>query len=113
MPVNFIGLKKLDDMEIARMQTLVDRESKKIFRPKHKLEEAKLSVNVKTKNVEGKQKLYEIILKLDSRSTKHSIFDVKHEDWDMERAVHRAFENMMALLEHNLKAKRGGSYKDA
>jgi len=112
MPISYINLKKLDDFEIAKLKTLVERESKKIMRPKHKLENANLVVNVKTKNVEGAKKLYQVILKLDAPGTPKGLFDVSHEDWEMERAVHRVFANLKTIVLHRLRVKRGGGFKD-
>ncbi len=111
--VKYTGLKKLNDFEIAKLQDLIGRGCKKLFKPKHKLENALLHINIKTKNVEGNRKFYEIILKLISPSTKKGLFDAKHQDWELERAVHRAFNNLINLIQHKLKVKRGGSYKKA
>lgn len=111
--VKFTGLKKLNEQEVTKLKTLVDKGCRKLFKPKHKLENALLRINIKTKNVEGNRKLYEVILKLVSSSTKKGLFDAKHEDWELQRAVHRAFDNLTNLLQHKLKVKRGGSYKRA
>jgi len=111
LKIKYVGLKQLDDFEIAELRDIIERGYNKVMRDTH-LKNAQLTVDVKKINAEGAAKLYRIILRLVSPGTKKGWFDVRHEDWELARAVHRAIDNLKENIKHTLKKERGGVYED-
>lgn len=89
------GLKKLDSFDISKVQTLTNRYFSKIERH---FSNASLTVNVKKAAVTGKRARYTIILRV-SAPTKVVLF-AEHTDWELQRAIHRAFDNIKNEARH-------------
>lgn len=96
--ITFKGLKKLDSFEISKVQTLTERYFPKVQRH---FSNATLSVDVKTANVAGKRKRYTVLLRV--LSPNKTILSAKHTDWELQRAVHRAFDNIENEARHKFK----------
>ncbi|MDP2908031.1 MAG: hypothetical protein Q8O03_08935 [Nanoarchaeota archaeon] len=95
--ITYVGLKNLDSFEISNLQTLVGRYYPKIQRH---FSNATLTVNIKTANVAGKRKRYTISLRVSAPSV---ILSVEHMDWELQRAVHRAFDGLENEAQHKFK----------
>lgn len=109
MPISLVGLKELDDFEAQKIRGIVDKEQKRFMESPH-IKEPSLIINFKTKNSEpGKSnKLYQIFMKLTAAGTKQGVFDIREEEWELEKALHKAFDSMERLIEHKLKVKSIG-----
>jgi len=95
--ITYVGLKNLDSFEISNLQTLVNRYYPKIHRH---FSNATLTVNVKIADVTGKRKRYTISLRVSAPSV---ILSAEHMDWELQRAVHRAFEGLKNNARHKFK----------
>jgi len=95
--ITYNGLKKLDSFEIIKVQTLTNR-----FFPKLKrhFANAVLKVNVKKDNTAGKRSRYTVVLRVLAPET---ILSVEHADWELQRAVHRAFDGLENEARHKFK----------
>jgi len=96
--ITYKGLKKLDSFDISKVQTLVERYFPKIERH---FSNASLTVDVKKAAIKGKRARYTIILRV-SAPTK-VILTAKHMDWELQRAIHRAFDNLQNEARHRFK----------
>jgi len=93
--ITYKGLRKLDAFEISTVQNLAEKNFPKIAR---NFSNANLTVDVKKAAVKGKRSRYTIILRV-AAPTK-TVFSAKHTDWELQRAVHRAFDNIKNEASH-------------
>lgn len=93
--ITYKGLRNLDSFDISKIQTLVDKNFPKIQR---NFSNAHLTVDIKKAAIRGKRARYTVILRV-SAPTK-VILTAKHTDWELERAVHRAFDNIKSESSH-------------
>jgi len=93
--ITYKGLKKLDSFDISKIQTLVERYFPKIERY---FSNAALTVDVKKASKTGKRFRYTIILRV-TAPTKPVLFG-EHTDWELQRAIHRAFDNIKNEARH-------------
>lgn len=96
--ITYKGLKKLDSFDISKIQTLVSRYFPKIERH---FSNATLTIDVKKAAVTGKRARYTVLLRV-SAPTK-VILTAKHMDWELQRAIHRAFDNLKNEARHRFK----------
>lgn len=92
------GLKNLDSFEISKVQTLVERYFPKVQRH---FSNASLIVDVKTADITGNRKRYTILLRV--LAPNKTILSAKHTDWELQRAVHRAFDNIKNEAGHKFR----------
>lgn len=97
--ITYINLDKLDAVEIATVQRISSREFGKIGRD---FADASLVVDIKRINKAGKRALYEITARIDAPSIK---LYAEHSDWELQRALHRTFDNLKMEVEHKFKKK--------
>lgn len=96
--ITYKGLKKLDSFDISIVQTLANRYFPKI---KRNFSNASLIVAVKKADVAGKRARYTIILRV--LSAMKTIMSAEHTDWELQRAIHRAFDNIKNESRHRFK----------
>lgn len=92
------GLKKLDSFEISTLQTLVGRFFPKVQR---NFSNASLSVDIKKDDVAGTRARYTVLLRV--LAPNKTILSAEHTDWELQRAVHRAFDSIKNEAEHKFR----------
>ena len=98
-PIQIIGIKELDDMEIDSVNRLANRYFVKIYREIKKVES--LIIHIKCYEKEGKQKKYSVHVKLIAPTR---IFaSTKVHDWNLEKALHASFRDIIKELHHSLR----------
>ena len=93
--IKIIGIKELDDSEVGTVNRLAKEYYGKIQRAIKNV--TSVVMHVKTYNVTGKRKQYEINVKV-SAPTKS--FDSKAVDWELAKALHLAFNKIERMIEH-------------
>jgi len=95
MPIQYVGLKKLEEIEIARVKNIAERLAGKLQRAL--LNDMRLIINLKSHKASGKQKKYSFRLALHApkRTIEASAFD-----WDISKALRMAFAALERELEH-------------
>ena len=93
--ITYKGLKKLDPFDISTIQTLVERYFPKIERH---FSNASLTVDVKKAAKEGRRARYTILLRVTAPNK--VILSAEHTDWELQRAIHRAFDNIKSEARH-------------
>ncbi len=108
--ITYVGLKSLDSFEISTVQTIVGRCFPKIQRH---FSNATLTVNIKIADVTGKRKRYTVFLRV---SAPRNVLSVEHTDWELQRAVHRAFDGLENEAQHKFKVgvvkRRGKTFPE-
>lgn len=99
--IKYVGLKDLKDFEVTELMGLAEEEYAKLLK-KVRLKEAELSVFVKKIHKGENSHHYELILKLNAPGTKKAWFDVRNEDFDLAKLVHRCFDALAANMEHEM-----------
>ncbi len=97
--ITYRNLDRLDAAEIAAVQRICPREFEKI---KRNFSNASLVVDIKKINRDGKKAAYEVNARIDAPSTK---LHAKHSDWELQRALHRIFDNLKMEVEHKFKKR--------
>ncbi|HII15172.1 MAG TPA: hypothetical protein HA362_02570 [Nanoarchaeota archaeon] len=97
--IKYVGIDDLEAGEAGQLQELSEDEFAKVLK-RAKLKEAELSVFVKKIHKGEKSHHYELILKLNAAGTKKAWFDVRHEDFDLAKLIHRCFDALAANMEH-------------
>ena len=93
--ITYKGLKKLDSFDISTVQTLVERNFPKIERH---FDNATLTVDIKKASKTGNRSRYTVLLRV-TAPTK-TILKAEHTDWELQRAIHRAFDNIKSEARH-------------
>jgi len=93
--IKIIGIKELDDSEVGTVNRLAKEYYGKIQRAIKNV--TSVVMHVKTYNVTGKRKQYEIKVKV-MAPTKS--FDSKAVDWELAKALHLAFNKIERMIEH-------------
>lgn len=97
-PIQIIGIKDLDDMEIDAVSRLANRYYPKIQREFK--DETSLVIHVKSYEKEGRQRKYSVHVKVIAPTRK--IVSTKAFDWDINKAFHKAFKYIIHRLHHSL-----------
>lgn len=97
--IRYIGLRNLDSFEISKIQSLTNKYFKKIERF---FSNANLVVNVKKADVGGKRARYEFNLRVEAPTP---VLTATHMDWELQRALHRAFDNILNSAKHKYKSE--------
>lgn len=96
--IQFVGVSELDAAEQAIVNSLVTENYEKIKRKLHNI--VNMTVHVKCYQKEGNRKKYSLNIKV-SAPTK--TFDSNMaDDWELPRALHKAFDNITHQIEHRL-----------
>lgn len=107
--IKYVGLDDLEAGEAEQLQDMSESEFAKVLK-RTKLKEAELSVFAKKIHKGEKSHHYELILKLNAAGTKKAWFNVRHEDFDLAKVIHRCFDALAANIEHefakNLKKEK-------
>lgn len=98
--IQYVGLRDLEEFEQRTVQELCERHLPKVERMLHQ-ENVRLRVHVKKHNPAGKRAKYSIHAQLDAPSR---LFSTKRaHDWDLSKAVKRAFEELAKQVQHHAK----------
>lgn len=99
MPLEFIGLEKLNEKEVGIITPLFSLYLEKLERD---LPDCRLVVDIKIHNPEGKRKNYGFLCKV-----VHSgdILTAKREDWDLKRGVHKICAKLINEVQHKFKTE--------
>lgn len=97
--VTYRGLDSLDAVEKATLERICPKEFSKI---KRDLPSSSLIVDIKKMNKEGKRVVYNIKARVDAPSIK---LYAEHSDWELQRVIHRTFENLKVEVQHKFKKK--------
>jgi len=98
--INYKRLDKLDDFEIALVHKISEREFGKV---KRNLANASLVVDIKKINREGRRAAYEVKARVDAPSL---VLHGEHTDWELQRALHRTFDNLKNEIERKFNKKK-------
>ena len=93
--IKIIGIKELDDNEVETVNRLAKEYYNKIQRAIKNI--TSLVIHVKTYNITGKRKQYEINVKVIAPTR---TFDSKAVEWELAKALHVAFNKVERMIEH-------------
>ena len=97
-PIQIIGIKDLDEMEVESVNRLANRYFGKIQRQIKKINS--LAVHIKSYDKEGRQKKYSVHVKVIAPT---KIFvSTKNHDWDLNKALHESFRDVIREMQHRL-----------
>jgi len=96
MPIQFIGLNTLEEIEAARVRSIAEKSAAKLQRTLRS--EMRLIVNIKAHRKTGKQKKYSfrLAIRAPKRTLEASAFD-----WDISKALRMAFKALEREMQHN------------
>ncbi|MBI2667429.1 hypothetical protein HYX17_01515 [Candidatus Woesearchaeota archaeon] len=97
--ISYLGLKKLDDLEIMTINRLTERFYSRINK---EFEDSSLTIDIKKYKSTGKRSKYSIHLRINHPSIKN-ILAAKQYDWDLATALHKTFDNILNEIEHKSK----------
>jgi hypothetical protein len=97
--ITYRGIDSLDAVEKATMERICPKEFSKI---KRSLTTGSLIIDVKKLNKAGKRVVYNIKARVDAPSIK---LYAEHSDWELQRVLHRTFDNLKMEVEHKFKKK--------
>lgn len=108
MPVQIIGIEKLEDEEKGVFNKLVDEYHNKIQRELKNI--TNLTIHVKAHSKGGKAKKYDLRVKAVAPTR---IFEAQESEWELARALHKVFKNMIREIQHRLRtdSQRPKSYE--
>ena len=95
-PIQIVGIKDLDDMEIDAINRIANRYYPKIERSLKG--EIGVTIHVKSIHKQGTQKKYDIHVK--ARAPKETFVSTKGIDWDINKALRMSFEDILHRIEH-------------
>ncbi|MBW2972429.1 HPF/RaiA family ribosome-associated protein [Candidatus Woesearchaeota archaeon] len=105
-PIEFKGLKELDDVDQRMAQTLAKEYYGKIQRELRNI--TSLVVHIKTDAKEGHRHRYEVTVRAVAPTR---IFESRHgkekEGWDLASALHGAFKNLEREIQHHFHSEKG------
>lgn len=97
-PIQIIGIKDLDDMEVDAVNRTANRYFAKIQREIKKIRS--ISIHIKSYDKEGRQRKYSVHVKLIAPT---KIFvSTKSNDWNLEIALHKSFKDLERQIQHRL-----------
>ena len=97
-PIQIIGIKDLDDMEIDAVNRLANRYYPRIYREFKNI--TSLVIHVKSYKKQGRERKYDIHVK--AIAPTRIFVSTKGVDWDINRALHKAFRDIIHRLHHGL-----------
>ncbi len=97
-PIQIIGIKDLDHMEVEAVNRIINRHYGKIQREIKNI--VSVVVLIKSYEKEGRQRKYSIHVKVTAPA---KIFtSTKGIDWNLEKALHKSFEEVEKMIQHSL-----------
>ncbi len=96
--ITYKGLDRLEAVEVTTIQRISGREFSKIKR--NFGDKAFLILGVKKINCEGRRSKYEINARVDAPCL---VLHAEHSDWELQRVLHRTFDNLKVEFEHKFK----------
>ena len=96
--IQIIGIKYLDEMELETVNRISERGLEKIKRELKN--EVSITVHVKSYDKQGSQKKYSIHVKVIAPTRMFT--STKSVDWNLETALHQAFEDVVKIIRHAL-----------
>ena len=97
-PIQIVGIKDLDDMEIDSVNRLANRYYGKIQREIQNV--TSLVIHIKAHDKQGRQKNYSVHVKAIAPT---KIFaSTKSIDWNLEKALHGSFRDIIRQMQHRL-----------
>ena len=96
--IQVIGIKDLDEVEIEAVNRITNKYYSKIQRDTKSL--APITVYIKPYTKEGKQRKFAIHIKV--MVPTNIIVSTKVIDWNLEKALHRSFEDIEKRIQHTL-----------
>lgn len=97
-PLQIIGIRNLDEMEIEAVNRVANRYYVKIQRQIKKVNS--LVVHIKAYEKEGSQRKYSIHVKL--LAPTRIFVSTKAFDWDLEKTLHKSFRDVIRQVKHSL-----------
>ncbi|MCH8328792.1 MAG: hypothetical protein IIB81_00175 [Nanoarchaeota archaeon] len=97
-PIQIIGIKDLDEMEIESVNRIANRYYGKIQREIKNI--ASLTIHIKSYEKQGRQKKYSVHVKV--MAPTRIFVSTKAFDWDFEKALHKSFEDVIREIQHSL-----------
>ncbi len=97
-PIQIIGIKDLDDMEVDAVNRLANRYFTRIYREIKKIRS--LAIHIKSYDKEGRQRKYSVHVKLIAPT--RIFVSTKADDWNLEKALHESFRDIIRQLQHSL-----------
>jgi len=95
-PIQIIGIKELDDMEIDAVNRLANRYFGKLQRAIKKIRS--VAIHIKSYDKEGNQKKYSVHVRLIAPT---KIFvSTKASDWNLEKTLHKSFKDIERQIQH-------------
>lgn len=97
-PIQIIGIKHLDEIELESVNRIANRYYAKIQRGFKK--EISITIYIKAYEKQGVQKKYSVHIKVLAPT---GIFaSTKNSDWRLENAMHKSLEHVMKIIQHSL-----------
>ncbi|RJQ19362.1 hypothetical protein C4580_05495 [Candidatus Woesearchaeota archaeon] len=97
--IQYIGVSALSPEEQDTVNTIATEHYEKIKRGVHN--DTSLVVHVKTHNAEGNRKKYSMHVRVIT-PTKQQFDSSNADDWELPRALHKAFEDVQNQIRHKL-----------
>lgn len=100
--IQLVGVNKLPAEEQAVVQEITTSEYEKVKRDMHNLTD--LVVHVKTYEKDGGRKKYSLHVRVNAPSVMFE--SSRSDDWDLRRAMHKAFEDVKNQVKHKFHSDR-------
>lgn len=100
MNINLKGIAKLDSMEISNLNKLSKEFKETLERDFSYVKDCDLVIDVK-KLAKGGKARFDIRMRLEG----NRFFEAEQEDWDLNLALRKTFENIIHELDHKYKKK--------
>jgi len=97
-PIQIIGIKDLDEMEVDAVNRLANRYYSKIQREIKNL--TSLAIHIKSYDKEGREKKYSIHVKV--MAPTRIFVSTKAVGWNLETALHKSFRDVIREIQHSL-----------
>ena len=97
-PIQIIGIKDLDEMEVEAVNRLANRYFGKIQREIKKINS--VAIHIKSYEKEGRGKKYSIHVKV--MAPTRIFTSTKTFDWDLNKALHKSFRDVIREIKHRL-----------
>jgi len=97
--IQFVGVSELSPEDQESVSKITTEHYDKIKRSVHNL--TNLTVHVKTYQQDGNRKKYSMHVRVDT-PTKQQFVSTNSDDWELPKALHKAFEDIMNQIHHKL-----------
>jgi len=97
-PIQIIGIKDLDDMEVEAVNRLANRYYGKIQREIQNI--TSVVVHIKSYRKQGRQRNYSVHVKV--MAPTRIFVSTKTHDWNLEKSLHQSFGDVIREIQHSL-----------